>query len=275
MVLFVTLAFLLAWILWLPLVAWLRSKDRLGRIAGDEPLSGLPVLIGISWFVGSWSPSIVAVVLTFRSDGGAGVTRLLKRLLEWDVGVGWNLAALVGPLIVGLAAIWVHLAKGGSGVKSAWTRPLLVPVAFVAALPFGPLGEELGWRGFGLPRLLESQGALMSALIIGVIWALWHVPLFWAPLGTSISGAPVTWRSVGTYLAEVVAVSVIMTWLYVGTDGSLWSAIAFHASWNADAHRFFFAPFSGETEADVSRVMRLIVIGVAVVLALWPGLAWR
>jgi len=155
------------------------------------------------------------------------------------------------------------------------TRLPLVPVAFVTALPFGPLGEEFGWRGYALPRMLAERGALTSAVIIGLIWTMWHVPLFWAPLGTTISGSRVTWRAVGLYVVEIVSASIILTWLYVGTGGSLWIAVAFHAALNAEMHRFVFEPFSDETSSRVTRATLAILATVALVLSAWPGLSWR
>lgn len=272
---FYVLTFAASWVLWLPLLGWLRAHRRLGADAGDEPLRGIPWWVAATWFAGASAPSIVGVLLTARSGGWDGVDDLLGRLLDVDLGVGWLALAVAVPLAAGLVAVAAHWASGGGGVQVQPRRVPLVPVALVAALPFGPLGEELGWRGYALPRLLDDHGALLSAMVIGVVWAAWHLPLFWAPLGTSVSGRRVTVPAVARFATEILATSVVMTWLFVHTNGSLSIAVGFHASWNAGMHRFFFAPLPDDA-AD--RVETLAVAGfilAALVLALWPGLSWR
>ena len=270
---FYVLTFAVSWALWAPLLAWLRSEGRLGAVAGDEPLTGMPWWVAAGWFLGASAPSIVGLALTARSGGRGAVADLLMRLVDVDVGVGWNVVAWLGPMAVGLLAVLV--ARRAAGTRVAPRRFALIPVALVMALPFGPLGEELGWRGYALPRLLTDHGALSSALLIGVVWTLWHLPLFWAPLGTTISGSPVTLPRAGRYLVEVTAISVVMTWLFVNTGGSLWIAVGFHAAWNAGMHRFVFAPLSNEATALVDRWMTTGLVLAAAILAWWPGLSWR
>lgn len=272
---FLFLTFAMAWALWMPALGWLRSMGRLGGTDAEQPLAGMPVWIGVLWFVGASSPSLVALALTAAEGGTPAVADLLGRLFEWNVGWGFNLAAWLGPVVLGLTAVGLHVASGGIGVRWQTRRVPVAVIALAAALPFGPLGEELGWRGFLLDELLVSRGAVVAALIVGFVWTFWHLPVFWAPLATSISGEPVTIDRVIRYWLEVTAVSVIMTWLFVETAGSLWISVGFHAAWNADQHRFFFAPFSDETSARVNTFVVALMVVVAVVLLAWPGLRWR
>jgi membrane protease YdiL (CAAX protease family) len=109
---------------------------------------------------------------------------------------------------------------------------VLLPLGILLAFPFGPLGEELGWRGYALPRLLQRFGALTASLIVGVAWTFWHTPLFWAPAGTTISGGPVTPAAVAGYLALLTGYSVLYTWVYQHTRGSVLMVFLFHASFN-------------------------------------------
>ena len=95
------------------------------------------------------------------------------------------------------------------------------------------------------------------------------------PLGTTISGAPVTVTAVARYVAEITALSVVMTWMFVETGGSLWIAVWLHASWNAATHRFWFEPFPDDVGRRVEGGAVLVLVAFAVVLALWPSLAWR
>lgn len=272
---FVFLTVVVAWVLWIPAMLWLRSVGRLGGTEEESPLEGLPAWIGILWFLGASSPSLVAVGLTGIDSGSAFVTELLGRLLDWDVGLSWNVIAWFGPLALGLVAVAAHVAGGGAGVRPQPKRIPLALVSLIAALPFGPLGEELGWRGYFLDELLTTRGAAASAIIVGFVWTFWHLPVFWAPLGTTISGKRVTIRRVAGYWLEVTAVSVIMTWLFVETAGSLWIAVGFHAAWNAAQHRFFFEPFSDETADRVEFLYAVLMTVGAVLLLVWPDLAWR
>ncbi len=90
-------------------------------------------------------------------------------------------------------------------------------------------------------------------------------------MGTSVSGSAVTPGAVGRFVVEVAAVSVLMTWMFVNTAGSLWIAVGFHTAWNADAHRFFFAPLDDDGAAGVSRLGAAFMVVAAVVVMVWPG----
>ena len=266
--LFFVLTYLLSWVLWAPLVGWLQAHGRLGVAGGG--LEGLPVWIGVLWFLGSWSPSLVALGLTGRAGGWPAVKRLLRSAVRWRVGWRWNLLAWLGPLVLGLVALGLFTATGGLELRLDSGRWMLIPVALVAAVPFGPLGEELGWRGYALPRMLESGSALSCALWIGLAWTFWHLPLFWAPAGTTLSGEPVTWIAVLLYTVEVVALSILITWLVRGARGSVWIAIGAHAAWNAGMERFFFSPLPDAADPSV-RFWSLVVL-VAAALAVMPAL---
>jgi hypothetical protein len=89
---------------------------------------------------------------------------------------------------------------------------LILP-GLLMALPFGPLGEELGWRGYLQPRLMERSSPVATSLVIGTVWTFWHTPLYWAPAGTSISGEPVTVLAVLYYLVQVTGLAFVFTWV--------------------------------------------------------------
>jgi len=171
-------------------------------------------------------PSVVGIVLTAVLLGRGAVRKLLGRLLIWRVNPFWYLAVILGPVVLAGGAAAFDTLLGGPTLSLG--MPLL-GVAFLLAFSIFPgsaLGEEIGWRGYALPRLQARRSALGASLIIGPIWALWHLPLW-------LTGEP--GRTPNLYAAFVVstiALSVILTWVYNGTGGSLLLVILLHATFN-------------------------------------------
>jgi membrane protease YdiL (CAAX protease family) len=154
------------------------------------------------------------------------VRRLVSPVLKWRVGVRWYLIVVLGPT----AIVWVasNLSTflgaptpgfGGSQI------PLALP-AYVLFLLLAAAGEEIGWRGYALPRLQADLSALSSALIIGLVWALWHLPLFF------IAGLPQTFLPFAPFLVWIVSQAVIFAWVYNSIEGSLLFPILLHAAIN-------------------------------------------
>jgi membrane protease YdiL (CAAX protease family) len=180
----------------------------------------------LDWFLNAFSPTISAVVLAWMIGGGAEVRRLLSGFTRWKVGLRWYFAAaflVLGPLA--FALVYGALGNPAPGMKPGMTL-----AAFVGQVIFtlfsGPLAEEAGWRGFALPRLQSKFNALVSSLILGVIWCFWHLPLFFLP-GSSQQGIPFP-----IYLMLVVTLGVYFTWLYNNTRGSLIITVLAHFSFN-------------------------------------------
>jgi membrane protease YdiL (CAAX protease family) len=211
----------------------------------------------------------MAIVVTAFTDGKAGVKRLLSRFLIWRVGLKWYAVVLLLHPAVRLVGTLIFALRGGDVGRVDLTRWYLIPLALVGAALFGPLAEELGWRGFALPRLLRIRGALLSSVILGAIWTAWHAPLFWAPAGTMVSGAPVTVASVLIYLVFLVAISILITWVYRHTRGSVLLAYLFHLSLSANIQFVFFPDLTAELARSVARsslLPLLVVVAVVVVL---------
>lgn len=227
---FAVLAFVISWAIWIPAVAlWLR--------AGTETL---PWWLLIAGLVGAYGPSVAAIVRTRREGGAAALGKLLRRLIMWRAGMGWwAIAALLFPAML-LAAVAVHWLTGSDvGPFEAGPWSVQIPIVILTALPFGPLGEELGWRGYALPRLQERHNALVSSLIIGFVWTLWHLPLFWVPGAALAPGEPVTPASVMVYWWSVTGTAILFTWLFNNTRGSVLLAIVLHLSVNASGRIIF------------------------------------
>jgi membrane protease YdiL (CAAX protease family) len=186
----------------------------------------------VLFLLGGFSPSIAGAIMAWRVQGRDGLRDLWRRFIQFRLGGVWYLAILGLPLLVrGLQAAAFALG-GGTFVEPPFVaQPLSLIGLTIMMFLFGPFSEEFGWRGFALDRLLVRRNALMSSVILGVLWAFWHLPLFFIP-GTSQQqiGNPVPMFT--GFALEVVAMSVLLTWLYVNTARSIWGAILFHMALN-------------------------------------------
>ena len=184
--------------------------------------------------------------------GWPATAALLRRLAQWRAGLRWYALALLLPLGVTAAAAAATVALGAppAGLDDLVSRlPSAVPIfAFALLFPLqGALGEEPGWRGFALPRLLASRSPLAASLILGALVAGWHAPLFLTGL----------YGQVPLRVLFMVTTSVLYTLLFTGTGGSVLLAMLFHAAWNATAE-FALPAFAG---ADADRFLALYLLG--------------
>jgi membrane protease YdiL (CAAX protease family) len=191
-------------------------------------LPGLPFTPALIGPVGA------AFIMTALTGGRAGIGQLLRRFVDWRVGINWYLFILVGiPLVYLLGAIVLaggHLPSVPSSLllKIAQTYP----IGFVVTLFIGgPLFKEPGWRGFALPRLQLRSGPLVGSLILGALWALWHLPLYLTPRFAADNGG-LSFSGFSVFLLTAIAFTVIMTWVFNHTRGSLLLAILLHTSIN-------------------------------------------
>jgi membrane protease YdiL (CAAX protease family) len=211
---FFALAFAWSWAFWL-----LASVVR----------PGLPT-VGIMLFItGSFGPGIAAIAVVRYADGQDGLHRWLRRSLQWRVGWGWLALSFFVPLaVMGLAAT-VHITLGGTIAPSpASGRVLLAVVNFGLVLLFGgPLGEEFGWRGYALPVLQERYSWRVASLVLGTVWGAWHLPLFYMA-DTAQSHIPLS-----LFMVSTVALSVLFSWLFNRTRGSVLPALVLHTAVNA------------------------------------------
>lgn len=171
-------------------------------------------------------PSMVAIVLTAIVLGRGALRKLLGRLLIWRVNPFWYLVVILGPVALTGGVVALNALMGGPALSLG--MPLLGAAIFLAIsiVPGSALGEEIGWRGYALPRLQAGRSALSASLILAPIWALWHLPLW-------LTGEP--GRTPTFYLpffASALAFSVILTWVYNSTGGSLLMVVLLHATAN-------------------------------------------
>ena len=178
--------------------------------------------------VAAYAPTAWGIYLTCRYSGNAGLRNLFARLVRVRVPVVWLLAALfLAPLCSTLTAGLARLFTGQAPEFSP--HYLTAQYALWTMALGGPLNEELGWRGFALPRLLQRRTPPAASVGLGVLWALWHLPAFFIPGSAQYGG------SFALYVVGVVCLAIFMTAAHLGTRGSLLIAVLFHTSANATA----------------------------------------
>lgn len=220
-----TLAFLFTWSNWLP-----QAMTDHGLLEIQVP--------GFITLIAGYGPALAAILVAGLVQGRVGLRRLLAGLVRWRVGLRWYLAALLIPPAIQFSALGLHLLLNreplhlaasaplpfGSDGLPLWGQGLMLFVIFI--LGFDGLGEELGWRGYALPKLQAKHGALVSSLILGFFWAAWHLP-YMLSAGSALAGKPFS-----LFLLNLLGISIVYTWIYNNTRGSTLLAILFHAVGN-------------------------------------------
>lgn len=218
-----------------------------------------------------YGPALAALIVALAVGGTLELKNLLRPLGEWRVGLRWYLFIALYPLAAHLMAANVNAWLGGAapayfhlpGMAGLAVSPLLMlPVVFAAVLFQAGLAEEIGWRGFALPRLQARFGALTSALILGALWAPWHYhPAQWAVIRPIL----------GWHFLAVLAMSVLMTWVYNHTRGSLLIAVLFHTCLNTAEWIIPVMPGPGETTPGAFPLLVLLNVVVAAVVVARSG----
>jgi membrane protease YdiL (CAAX protease family) len=242
-----------------------------GGIAGLVLAKILPE--GLIFFA-TFGTSISGIVLAAIADGREGVGRLLRRLLVWRVGIGWWAVAALHIAVIVLVGLYLYRLFGGPSPDLGNLGPL--SGAIIALLMFtftAGLGEELGWRGFLLPRLQSRYSALLAAIIVAVPWTLWHWMLFavefpgmpYYSLSQTLGFVP----AMLGFFVYLIAWSILHSWVYNNTRGSVLMMCLMHGS-EAWVGYFLFAGAFDQDFRDLSElggmVAVMIVAAIAVVL---------
>jgi uncharacterized protein len=215
------------------------------------PLVNINPMLGIIGFIG---PAGAAILVTALTEGRAGVRRLLAKVVQWRVKPLWYVVALLLPVLVSLGAAAMGPLFGKPEAISMWPVSVLTAVLFVLVV-----GEELGWRGYALPKLLEHFSPLVASLILGIVWVLWHLPTFlfasmpqshWPPL---------------SFLLFVMGLTFVMTWVFLNTEGSVLIATLMHGA--ANTIGFTNTAMSPDTEWRWAIGIAYVVAAVIVVAA--------
>jgi membrane protease YdiL (CAAX protease family) len=212
--------------------------------------------------LGAFGPTAAAFLVLAITSGKPGVLRLLRSYVQWRVGVKWYLVMLLAVPALMLIA---YLIMPGALADFRAPGPSFLlfyfsTFAWVLVLGGGPLGEEPGWRGFALPRLQQLYGPLVGTLIVGALWALWHLPIFFGSLSPKYVGPDATFISVcisfAEFLISVTGFSVLMTWVFNNSRGSVLMAILLHVSFDTSGVAYsqlvptapdFYVPVSFQT----------------------------
>jgi CAAX protease family protein len=202
-----------------PWIGW--SVLRFGVVPADGPWQAL--------YLTGWCASAAGVIATYMQEGGRGVRRLLRAAVRFAVPIRWWLLVLfVPPLTVaGTALAYVGLKGTAVGFSPAGYLRLVAPAMWVTFF-LGPFGEEFGWRGYLLPRLAQRFSALSSALIVGMVWAIWHWPLLYQ----GFLAAP--GRELVVVVVGITYMSIWIGTVYLRTE-SLALAMLMH--WNINSSR--------------------------------------
>jgi CAAX protease family protein len=252
LVTFFMLAFGITWAVWVPRAV------------------GIPVgAVGDLW---TWVPAVAALLAAALTGGWGALTELGARLVRWRVGWRWYMVVVLGPAAFSVAVALLYALMGGS--FAAATPPALrgetplviLPLFLLVLFVTDGVGEELAWRGFALPRLLTYHNALVASLILGVLWALWHLPLVWTEV------APLYQQPLWLLLLDMTAKSVIFTWIFLHTRGSVLVAALLHATTNL----FVVSPVVAEAGSEalllLAALAKWVLVGVVIAVA-GPDLA--
>ena len=200
------------------------ASEPMVRLFGEVSL-GNPLI-----FLTVWSPTILAFAVTAAYAGRRGLRDLVGRIFRWRFPLRWYLAATVGIAGVALGARFLqaylsHTPPPPVADLARWPEFALAGLAMMVLDP-GPIGEDPGWRGFALPRMLERFNPTAAAVLLGVIWAVWHLPAF------LFSGMPQSSLPLGWFCLSMVSVTVLMAWVTINTGGAVIPAILMHWSFN-------------------------------------------
>ena len=192
----------------------------------SDPAMLVTILAGLP---GAFGPTIAAFIVTAISAGSAGVSALWRRFWNRNLPIGWLLVSLLGYDVMRLIANTVaRLLDGTAYPVIDLSTPLwmVIPI-FLQSFLLSGMGEEFGWRGFALPRFQAKWSALTSSILLGGLWAVWHLPFFFIP------SQPLYQRNFWEWLPLIILSSVIYTWIFSNTGGSVLAAALFHAAFNS------------------------------------------
>lgn len=229
------ITYLISWTIWSPIVASAR-----GWVDWDVPYA--------LYYFGSFGPLLSALIVTALTEGGAGIRDLLRRVFKFRMEFIYYAFAVLAPIGLFVLAYFANFIVTGTWsdlglLGAADYMPYLSPLGVLGLwfLTYG-FGEETGWRGFALPHLQKNRSAASATLILALLWATWHLPAFffrdtYVELG--VLGFPM-------FAFMMIFTTMVFTWLYNSTSGSIWIVIVFHAFFNwlsvSEAGGQFVAP---------------------------------
>ncbi|MCS7222106.1 MAG: type II CAAX endopeptidase family protein [Anaerolineae bacterium] len=213
----------------------------------------------------AFGPFFSAFLLTFLRQGGKGVLQLLKRGLDFRFKKIWLAPILLLPFVLFGGSVWVSILAGIRPIDlSVVSNPTYALMGFfVIMFTAGPLQEEFGWRGYALPRLQSRFSALVSSIILGFFWWLWHLPAVFIP-GRFMTDNLAVFLSL---LVVITLTAILFTWIYNNTKGSVLAAILTHTAMNWS---IWSAMPSMEMDLPTSGFMiAFLAVAVLVIIEIW------
>jgi uncharacterized protein len=249
---FVAFTFAISWVIWVAMVA--------GSISIETPVGFVLNIVAMA------GPTIAALILAARAGAGT-LQRLLDGFSFSRVSLRWLAVAFTLPLAMVAVAIAVSVLVFGAPTPIITVAVIgAIAVEYVRVFFFGgPLEEELGWRGYALPRLQVGLTAWRAALLLGLVWGLWHLPLYFVP-GTGQQETAAASDVVFAFVAFVIwtmGLSVLFTWLFNETGGSVLVVMVLHASVNVGS----FVPAAVGSTGAASFLYALLTWIVALLVA--------
>lgn len=244
---------------------------------------GIAVLVGASMetavgsillLLGVIGPAVTGITFTYLTRGKEGRRDYWKRVIDFKRIPGkWYLVIFLFVPILNILAALLDVVSGGNGAtwgeaaRNVLTNPLsIIPsILFSSLIPFL---EELGWRGYVLDRLQEKQSALASSLVLGVVWSLWHLPLFFIP-GSYQAGLGVGTLAFWLFMIGIVPLNLPFTWIYNNTGRSTLAVILFHSMVNFTGELFALS-----ARADTYSILLWFVAAIAITV-IWGAKTLR
>lgn len=254
LVTYLILTYAISWIIVAPL------------IASAQGFIDVPVPFALH-YLNDYGPLLAALITAGITSGAEGIRDLTRRMVRWRVGLGWVLVAAFSPLAVYGIAVGIVVGLGDpppdlSRLGTILYIPYLGWVGWVFWILTAGIGEESGWRGYALPKLQSRMSALSATLIVTLFWVGWHLPRFFyygAYMQLGFSVLPLVAHG-------FLAMSIVLTWLYNSTRGSILMVALFHGSYN------FWAASGGAGGLVISTIDALFIIwAVGVVVAFRPA----
>jgi len=212
-------------------------------------------------FLGSFGPAVGALIVTGIINGKTGLKNILKSLINWKTSAWTYFFAIF--FIIAVYALTAGITYFiGPTLLTLEKFPGIVETIiyfFIIAIIGGPLGEEIGWRGFLQPELLKRFNPAITSLFIALIWLIWHIPLFW------LEGAAQSGGSIIYFSLSVLAMAFLFTLLYIKSNGSLLLAILFHTMINYVSA--FIIPGilpANETDKTFGHISSFILVGLGI-----------
>jgi len=249
---FFIIAFVFSWILWIPVALISAGFSFTGPV--DAFLKG-------PYNPAAFGPTLAAILLTFLYGGRDELLSLLRKGVKRDFhGFWWIIILFLFPLITGLSA-FLGVLWGDAPPSLYWvSQPWIIPLAFLYIFFLGgPLQEEFGWRGYALPGLQRKYSPVYAAIILGFIWGLWHIPLFF--IQGSIQSQVPFW----SFMILIISASIIYAWVYNSTE-SILAVLIIHTTGNLS---YFLFPVQTTIAGGV--FLMILNVAAAFIVLLFAG----